>query len=131
MEITLGEEWSRVLSPREREIALLVARGLSNKEVARELGLSDGTVKISLHGIFRKLGTKSRYSLIVQGHAAVGARQISSSWVIASAASPFSWKHALNDSIVAFAARQRRDLPNSNHLIANRSIVGQRTAMQR
>jgi DNA-binding NarL/FixJ family response regulator len=79
MEITLGEEWSRVLSPREREIALLVARGLSNKEVARELGLSDGTVKISLHGIFRKLGTKSRYSLIVQGHAAVGARQISSS----------------------------------------------------
>jgi DNA-binding NarL/FixJ family response regulator len=70
IEMTLGDEWSKVLSPREREIALLVASGLSNKEVARQLGLSDGTVKISLHTIYRKLGTKSRYSLIVQRHSA-------------------------------------------------------------
>jgi DNA-binding NarL/FixJ family response regulator len=67
IEMTLGDEWSRVLSPREREIALLVARGLSNKEVARALGVSDGTVKIHLHSIFQKLGAKSRYGLIVQG----------------------------------------------------------------
>jgi len=60
-------EWSNVLSPREREIAVLVARGLSNKEVARELGLSNGTVKIHLSSIFQKLGATSRYSLIVQG----------------------------------------------------------------
>lgn len=66
IEITLGEEWARVLSPRERQIAVLVARGLSNKEVARELGLTDGTVKINLHTIFQKLGAKSRYSLIAQ-----------------------------------------------------------------
>lgn len=62
--------WSKVLTPREREVALLVARGLSNKEVARELGLCDGTVKIHLHRIFQKLGAKSRYHLIVQGAAA-------------------------------------------------------------
>ncbi len=66
----LGDNWSKVLSPREREVALLVARGLSNKEVARELGLCDGTVKIHLHRIFQKLGAKSRYHLIVQGAAA-------------------------------------------------------------
>lgn len=53
------------LSPREGEVALLVARGLSNKEVAYELGISDGTVKTHMHSIFQKLGTKSRYSLIV------------------------------------------------------------------
>ena len=53
-----------MLSPREREVAQLVARGLSNKEVARELGLSDGTVKIHIHSIFQKLGAKSRYWLI-------------------------------------------------------------------
>lgn len=67
IEIALGNEWSKVLSPREQEIALLVARGLSNKEVARALGVSDGTVKIHLHSIFQKLGAKSRYGLIVQG----------------------------------------------------------------
>ncbi len=66
IDMVLGDEWSKVLSPREREVALLVARGLTNKEVARELGLCDGTVKIHLHNIFQKLGAKSRYNLIVQ-----------------------------------------------------------------
>ncbi len=61
-----GYRRGRVLSPREREVATLVARGLSNKEVARELGLSSGTVKIHLHNIFQKLGAKSRYGLIGQ-----------------------------------------------------------------
>jgi DNA-binding NarL/FixJ family response regulator len=61
-----SDAWSKVLSPREHDIALLVARGLSNKEVARELGLREGTVKINLHRIFQKLGTNNRYSLIVQ-----------------------------------------------------------------
>ncbi len=70
IDITLGDEWSQVLSPRERQIAILVARGLSNKEVARELGLSDGTVKGHLHVIFRKLGAKSRYNVIVHGRTA-------------------------------------------------------------
>ncbi len=60
IDAVLGDKWSKVLSPREREVALLVARGLTNKEVARELGLCDGTVKIHLHNIFQKLGAKSR-----------------------------------------------------------------------
>ena len=47
--------WSSILSPREREVALLVARGLANKEIARELGLSEGTVKQHVHSIFQKL----------------------------------------------------------------------------
>ncbi len=64
-ETILSGERARALSPREREVALLVARGLSNKEVARRLGLSNGTVKIHLHRVFQKLGAKSRYRLIV------------------------------------------------------------------
>ena len=55
--------WWKNLSPREGEVALLVARGLS--EVARKLGISGGTVKIHMHSIFQKLGTKSRYSLVI------------------------------------------------------------------
>jgi len=66
IETVHGKKWSKVLSPREREVGVLVARGLTNKEVARELGLSEGTVKMHVHNIFQKLGAKSRYNLIVQ-----------------------------------------------------------------
>jgi two-component system, NarL family, nitrate/nitrite response regulator NarL len=59
-------EWSKVLSPRERAVALLIAGGLSNKGIARELGLSLGTVKVHAHNILQKLGETSRNSLIVR-----------------------------------------------------------------
>jgi DNA-binding CsgD family transcriptional regulator len=71
IDLVLGGEWSRVLTARERQVAFLVIRGLSNKRVARELGLSEGTVKIHLHNIFRKLGAKNRYGLIVHGAAEI------------------------------------------------------------
>jgi DNA-binding NarL/FixJ family response regulator len=61
----LGNEWSKVLGPREREIVLLVGRGMSNKDVARELGLSPGTIKIHVHSIFVKLGERSRARLVI------------------------------------------------------------------
>jgi DNA-binding NarL/FixJ family response regulator len=60
----MSDEWSTALSPREREVALLVARGLANKEIARELGLSHGTVKLHVHHIFLKLGARKRQMLI-------------------------------------------------------------------
>jgi DNA-binding NarL/FixJ family response regulator len=52
------------LTPRECQVAMLVARGLSNKEIARELRLSDGTVKLHMHSIMQKLAIKSRYALM-------------------------------------------------------------------
>ena len=54
-ETRFDRECSELLSPREREVALLVARGLTNKEVGCELRLSDGTVKQHIHKIFLKL----------------------------------------------------------------------------
>jgi DNA-binding NarL/FixJ family response regulator len=53
------------LTPREHQVAMLVARGLSNKEVARELGLSLSTVKRHMHSIMLKLGVKRRAALIL------------------------------------------------------------------
>ena len=51
------------LTPREREIAGLVAEGVANKVIAQRLGLSDLTVKAHLTAIFRKLGVPSRVKL--------------------------------------------------------------------
>jgi DNA-binding NarL/FixJ family response regulator len=54
-----------VLSRREREVANLVAKGLSNKEVANQLFVTEKTVKFHLTNIFKALGYKSRAQLIV------------------------------------------------------------------
>ena len=51
------------LTAREHEVARLVARGWTNKEVARALGVTDGTVKLHMHKILQKLGEKNRYAL--------------------------------------------------------------------
>ena len=52
-----------MLSSRQREVMLLVAEGLSNKEIARRLEISDGTVKVHLHYIYGKLGIRNRTML--------------------------------------------------------------------
>lgn len=66
IDVPPSDRWPTILSPRELKIALLVARGLSNKKIARELGLTEGTVKSHLFRVFQKLGAKRRYDLIVQ-----------------------------------------------------------------
>jgi DNA-binding NarL/FixJ family response regulator len=53
------------LTPREYQVALLVGRGLCNKEIARELHLSDGTVKQHVHNILQKFGARSRYAVLL------------------------------------------------------------------
>jgi len=51
------------LTPRERQIAELVASGASNKLIARQLDISDRTVKAHLGAIFQKLGVSDRLQL--------------------------------------------------------------------
>ena len=53
------------LSAREREILTLIAKGASNKEVARELGIAEATVKIHVQHILRKLNLNSRVQAAV------------------------------------------------------------------
>jgi two-component system nitrate/nitrite response regulator NarL len=53
------------LSPREREILALIAKGASNKEVARDLGIAEATVKIHVQHILRKLNLSSRVQAAV------------------------------------------------------------------
>jgi two-component system, NarL family, nitrate/nitrite response regulator NarL len=53
------------LTPRESEILGLLAEGQSNKVIARNLGISDGTVKLHVKAILRKLGVHSRVEAAV------------------------------------------------------------------
>jgi len=54
-----------VLTPREYEILTLLAEGQSNKVIARNLGISDGTVKLHVKAILRKLNISSRITAAV------------------------------------------------------------------
>jgi two-component system, NarL family, response regulator DegU len=55
----------KLLTPREEQVVALVADGLSNREVARELGLSEHTIKKYLFRIFDKVGVSSRVELVL------------------------------------------------------------------
>jgi len=58
-----GEPGARVLSPRERELARLVALGKNNREAALELSVTVKAVEKYLTSIYQKLGVKSRSQL--------------------------------------------------------------------
>ncbi len=55
----------QILTPREEQVVALVAEGLSNRQTARELDLSEHTVKKYLFRIFDKLGISSRVELVL------------------------------------------------------------------
>lgn len=55
------------LTARQREIFYLIVAGQSNKEIARKLGLSVGTVKIHVAALFRKLGVHHRSAVALAG----------------------------------------------------------------
>jgi DNA-binding NarL/FixJ family response regulator len=57
-----------VLSVREREVFLLVAKGLSNAEITETLFLSDATVKSHVRAVLAKLGLRNRIQVVILAH---------------------------------------------------------------
>jgi DNA-binding NarL/FixJ family response regulator len=61
------DRWRRLssrLTPRETEVVSMIAAGSTNKEIAFALHISDGTTKVHLNNIFRKLNVTSRTELL-------------------------------------------------------------------
>ena len=56
-----------MLTPREIEVLAMLAEGFGNKEIGRQLNISDNTVKFHLSSIFGKLGASSRTEAVMQG----------------------------------------------------------------
>ncbi len=63
---SFGDARRPALAPRERQLIRFVRQGLRNKEIASELGVTEGTVKVYLHGIFEKLSVSTRTELAVR-----------------------------------------------------------------
>lgn len=60
--------WPEALTDREREIIRLVGQGLSNKDIAYKLSISDSTVRHHMTNIFDKVGVPNRQKLLVHAH---------------------------------------------------------------
>lgn len=65
------DAWSKGLTGREREIGIIVASGASNKEIARQLGITERTIKAHVSAILEKLKVRDRLqlALLIRGRA--------------------------------------------------------------
>lgn len=61
----VNSEGMKLLTAREEEVVALVAEGMSNRDIALELGLSENTIKKYLFRIFDKVGVSSRVELVL------------------------------------------------------------------
>jgi two-component system, NarL family, nitrate/nitrite response regulator NarL len=60
------------LTPRERQLVDLVRQGLRNRDIAAQLGVTEGTVKVYLHSVFDKLGVDNRTELAMRAAELLG-----------------------------------------------------------
>jgi DNA-binding NarL/FixJ family response regulator len=68
----IGDYTGQNLSARQRDVMKLIVGGLSNKEIASTLNLAEGTVKIHVAALLRKLGVNRRAAVALAGDMLTG-----------------------------------------------------------
>ena len=61
-----NENTHKILSPRQTDVLGLIAKGLSNKQIAFELGITEGTVKLYVTAILKLLGVYNRTAALIK-----------------------------------------------------------------
>lgn len=69
LRLDVAPEPDEELTPREIEVLVCLDRGLTNKEVARQLAIRPATAKNHVHNVVRKLGAANRHGAVRRGHA--------------------------------------------------------------
>jgi len=64
LEREAGMHMANTLTPRELEIAHMIAKGMHNKAIANQLAISEGTAKLHLHHVYEKLDVDGRLGLM-------------------------------------------------------------------
>ena len=106
-----GHAISRPITRRQQDIWTRIKAGMSNKEIARDLDLSEGTVKVHVAALYRSLGVKNR-----AGAAAAGTRTLTEQRFPVLAAPPTRLPAAV--SCVASVLRERRRPGNGRFPVA-------------
>ena len=118
------ERMLAILTDREREIMRLVSEGLSNKEIARELNLSQGTVKVHLYNMFQKLEISNRTVLatiaLLERSAGFGTLSLAA---LAFAISSDAKASDTNDTSLDDDSTAHRDLEHSGFELWKREIL--------
>jgi DNA-binding NarL/FixJ family response regulator len=65
-EAAQNQTWSDKMSGREAQVVDALRQGMSNKEIARQLGISERTVKAHLTSVFQKFGVEDRLQLLLR-----------------------------------------------------------------
>lgn len=120
------EKMLETLTDRERQIMRLVSEGLSNKEIARELNVSQGTVKVHLYNMFQKLEIGNRTVLatiaLLERSAGLGTLSLA---VLALAISSDLKASDTNDTFLDDDSTAYKDLEHSGLELWKKAILQQ------
>jgi two-component system, NarL family, nitrate/nitrite response regulator NarL len=96
------------LTPRQGQIVSLVAQGLKNKEIAFKMGITEGTVKVYLYKLFKKLGMNDRLDMALYGRRNMFAGQHALERVreVAAPGQHFVGKPTVTRSVLTIARKQ-------------------------